>query len=437
MNRRKQKITTQFILLSILLIGVVYAILQANLQINGTAKIQANTWDIHFDNIQVNENSVSIGENDSAATIDSENNCKVDFEVTLSIPGDFYEFTIDVVNAGTIDGMIGELNKTLKVNNETVSEVPDYLDYSVTYADGMEILENHKLSAGVTETYKVRLEFKTDIEELPEAATITTSLEPQYLQADSSSIYRVDANFATDSWDEIIATYTTGNLTKLYQAMEEGTKKEVQLDMDYDGTPETTAHVRIANLSIPTECSSNGFSQSACGFVIEFSDRIAIHQMNLTSTNVGGWPASEMRTYVNTDIYNALPADLKSKIIETTIVSGHGSTAGETNFTSTDKIFLFSTKEVYGKAGTSNVVENDTAEAETRQLDYFSFKKVTTSNYSLLIKRNLSNQTTSWWLRSALSNSNNKFYHVNSAGGWSEISGYSGYGVSPAFRIAE
>ena len=187
MRRNNKQVTTYFILFSLLLIGVVYAILQANLQINGTAKIQANTWDIHFDNIQVSENSVSIGTGDSAATIDPENNCKVDFEVTLSIPGDFYEFTIDVINAGTIDGMIGTLNKTLKVNNEVVSEVPDYLDYSVTYEDGVEIEENHALNAGVTETYKVRLEFKTDIEELPQAATITTSLEPQYLQADTSA----------------------------------------------------------------------------------------------------------------------------------------------------------------------------------------------------------------------------------------------------------
>ena len=190
MRRNNKQMTTYFILFSLLLIGVVYAILQANLQINGTAKIQANTWDIHFDNIQVNENSVSIGTADSAATIDPENNCKVDFEVTLSVPGDFYEFTIDVVNAGTIDGMIGELNKTLKVNNEVVSEVPDYLDYSVTYSDGVEIEDNHKIEAGTTETYLVRLEFKTDIEELPQATTITTSLEPQYIQADSSSLNR-------------------------------------------------------------------------------------------------------------------------------------------------------------------------------------------------------------------------------------------------------
>ena len=54
MRRNKNRITTYFILFSLLLIGVIYAILQANLQINGTAKIQANTWDIHFNNIQIN-----------------------------------------------------------------------------------------------------------------------------------------------------------------------------------------------------------------------------------------------------------------------------------------------------------------------------------------------------------------------------------------------
>ena len=187
MKNNNKKITTYFVIFSLLLIGIVYAILQANLQINGIAKIKSNSWDIHFDNIVINENSVTIGTGDTQATIDPENNCKVDFEVTLSLPGDFYEFTVDVINNGTIDGMIGELNKTLKVNNETVSEVPDYLEYSVTYEDGLEILPNHALNAGKTETYLVRLEFRSDIEELPDTTTISISLEPQYIQADSGA----------------------------------------------------------------------------------------------------------------------------------------------------------------------------------------------------------------------------------------------------------
>ncbi len=193
----KKKNNWTYLFLGILfIVGIGYAVLQANLEINGTTKISSNTWDIHFNNIQVNENSVSIGTGDSVATIDPNNNCKVDFEVTLSLPGDFYEFTVDVVNAGTIDGMIGELNKSLKVNNEIVSEIPDFLEYSVTYEDGMEILRNHALNAGTTETYKVRLEFRSDIEELPDATTIEASLEPQFIQADDTTIARPITMFA-------------------------------------------------------------------------------------------------------------------------------------------------------------------------------------------------------------------------------------------------
>ena len=448
MRKNNKQVTTYFILFSLLLIGVVYAILQANLQINGTAKIKSNTWDIHFDNIVVNENSVSIGTGDSAATIDPENDCKVDFEVTLSIPGDFYEFTIDVVNAGTIDGMIGELNKTLKVNNEIVSEVPDYLNYSVTYEDGMEIQPNHILSAGITETYKVRLEFKTDIEELPDAATISTSLEPQYIQADSSGIDRIpEADFETDSWDAITAAYNAGKRTNLQTAMEAGTTREVNLDLDNDGTAETTAHLRIANLSTPSECETTGFSQSACGFVIEFADIITTHNMNPSGTykgtnysygwNVDGWPSSSMYSYVNTSIYNALPSDLKSKIIDTTIVSGHGPTSGETNFTSTDKLYLLSPHEVWEKAGSSSIVRYDSAWNLTRQLDYYAGLNVTTSSNSGAIKKNLSETATYWWLRSASSNDSSRFFYVDSNGDWYYASATNTFGVSPAFRIAE
>ena len=187
MSRKNKNVTTYFVILALLIIGVVYAILQANLQINGTAKIQANTWDIHFDNIQVNSNSVSIGTGDSAATIDPENNCKIDFSVSLSLPGDFYEFTVDVVNAGTIDGMIDSINNSLKVNGED-SEIPDYLNYTVTYSSGVSIEPNHKLNHNSTETYLVKVEYKTDLEELPSAATLTMSLEIDYVQADDTAI---------------------------------------------------------------------------------------------------------------------------------------------------------------------------------------------------------------------------------------------------------
>ena len=430
MTYQKKKRLTILLIVCLLFIGIVYAILIANLQINGTAKIGGNTWDIHFNNIQINENSVALSTSDSAATIDPENNCKVDFEVTLSLPGDFYEFTVDVVNSGTIDGM---------VQTYIIPNVPDYLDYTITYVDGMSLAENQLLSAGVTETYKVRLEFKNDLEELPEAETLSTSFEVIYVQADSNGFDRIpEANFATDSWDDIVAAYNAGKRTNLQAAMESGTTREVQLDLDNNGTPETTGHVRIANLSTLSECSSDDFSQTACGFVLEFADIITTHVMNSTNTNVGGWPASEMRTYVNNNIYNALPSDLKNKIINTTVISGHGITDGEVNFISTDKLYLLSTHEIWvditGYIG-------DTAYNDTRQLDYYAYLELTIDhsyggNYSGSIKNNLSNTASIWWLRTSSFNDIINFSRVMSYGYYGNYHADEMYGVSPAFRIA-
>ncbi|MBR2827697.1 MAG: hypothetical protein IKE70_00485, partial [Bacilli bacterium] len=142
----------------------------------------------------------------------------------------------------------------------------------------------------------------------------------------------------------------------------------------------------------------------------------------------------EMRTYVNTDIYNALPTSLKNAIINTTVVSGHGSN-DTTNFTTTDKLYLLSTKEVWGKEGTSNVINYDTAEAETRQLDYYKSQNVTTTSRSGAIKQN-NGSNALWWLRSAISLNYNTFYRVASSGDWNYYGSNSANGVAPAFRIA-
>jgi hypothetical protein len=159
--------------------------------------------------------------------------------------------------------------------------------------------------------------------------------------------------------------------------------------------------------------------------------------MNSTNTNVGGWPASEMRTYVNSNIYNALPSELKSGIINTTVVSGHGSTSGETNFTSTDKLYLLSTHEVYEDVDgntNSGIDYYDTAYNNTRQLDYYSSQNVTTSNYSGA-KKQINGSNDYWWMRSAYSGNSNVFCYVNIYGNWYRYTSSGAYGVSPAFRI--
>ena len=82
-----------------------------------------------------------------------------------------------------------------------------------------------------------------------------------------------------------------------------------------------THTVRISNMS---ECTNGETSETACGFVVEFADVITKQPFNSTDTNVGGWRDSELRTYINGTIYNALPSDLQNVISTTKVISGHG-----------------------------------------------------------------------------------------------------------------
>ena len=113
--------------------------------------------------------------------------------------------------------MIGEINKIIKVNNEIVSEVPDYLEYSVTYEDDSEILENQLLEKNTQKTYRVRLEFKTDIEELPDATTISSSFGVQYIQAEETIENKKPYNPCTYGGELVQgAEYTNGQYTYRY-----------------------------------------------------------------------------------------------------------------------------------------------------------------------------------------------------------------------------
>ena len=242
----------------------------------------------------------------------------------------------------------------------------------------------------------------------------------------------VPNSFATDSWKTIIKAVRNNNISK-YNV---GDTKTVDL-----GTYGTHT-LRIANTSTPSECSGTGFSQTACGFVLEFADIITTHNMNPSGTykgtqydygwNKDGWPASSLYTFVNNDIYNAIPSEIKNAIIDTTVVSGHGS-EDTANFTSTDKLYLLSTAEVWAQ-GSSNTISYDTARDNTRQLDYYKNLGTSTSNYSGAIKKN-GTSADYWWLRAASSDNPGIFFSVNDYGDW--INTYAKYtrGVAPAFRL--
>ena len=300
-----------------------------------------------------------------------------------------------------------------KVSSSCTFDSSKKISYVVTFmnTDNKTVLESRKVNSGSTlgnlpNTRQYFTKTGGNGTEYTSASTIT----------DDVMLYT--STFQYDKWSDIVANIKANKISQ-YNI---GDTKEVDL-----GTTYGTHTLRIANKSTPSECSTTGFSQTACGFVLEFADIITNHVMNSSSKNVGGWPASEMYTFVNNDIYNALPDDLKSEIIDTTVVSSHGLNDTE-NFTSTDKLYLLAPKEIYTNFSSSS----DTSKDLTRTLDYYTNIGVTISSYSGAIKKN-GTSASNWWLRSAGASGVYGFYNVDSDGAYRGTDDI--YGVSPAFRL--
>ena len=184
MKERKRKLNYLLVIVLLLLVSVGYAVLSTNLNIVGSSQISAPTWDIHWENVSVKSGSVTA----STPTIDT-NKTTVNYSVTLSIPGDYYEFTVDAVNAGTIDGMVSVVSN--KLNGTEITTLPNYLEYKVTYEDGVDIAPNHLLAANSSEKYKVHVGYKKDISatDIPSTAqTLNLTFSVTYIQSDSNAV---------------------------------------------------------------------------------------------------------------------------------------------------------------------------------------------------------------------------------------------------------
>ena len=256
--------------------------------------------------------------------------------------------------------------------------------------------------------------------------------------------------FAIDSWETIAKNVKNGNIGN-YPA---GAEKEVEID----GKSYT---VRVANNTKPEECTRQDFSQTACGFVVEFADIVEYRNMNPAGEykgttypdgwNVDGWPGSELYKYANGDFFNKLPSDLQSIIIDTKVVSGHGPddqnpNREDGNWESTDKIYLLSTHEVWEEDASADIYDYnkisilDTAYNDTRQLDYYKLKGVTTNNYANAVKGNHNYDENlynidAWWLRAAYSTASSGFNMVDVGGQTNGTDSFQSIGFAPAFRI--
>ena len=386
------------LILSIILMSIGFAAISTTLIINGNAHVSENK-----DDFSVIFTAATLDGTDVYSTVVDSTKKIITFETSeLKTLNQTSVLTYEVTN-----------NSSNYDANVVVTCVPKE-GTEAKYTSIKNKLENDatvvKAKSSVNGTLTVTLE-NVATESVTEE--YTCSLEFNAVERDTIGVELTQ--FQKDSWSTIAANVKAGNTDK-YNI---GDTKEVDL-----GSLGTHT-VRVANKSACT----TETSETACGFVVEFADAIAKEQMKIINKNIYGWPASDARTYINNTIYESLPSELQNVIVDTTVVSGHGDNEDETNFTSVDKLYLLSTKEVYGTA------DYDTVDTETKQLDYYKNLGVTLSAYSGA-KKQYNGSNANWWLRSARADFDTYFTYVSGAGSSDFYYATGSYGISPAFRIA-
>ncbi len=167
---------------AVLFMSVGFAAYSQQLNINGTAVVAANKWSVHFkkDSIQKVQDSVEA----ESAVID-ESTTSATFKAKLEKPGDFYAFSVDVINDGTFDAAL----TSVTMSNLTTAQ-QKYLKYTVSYDNsetwtGTTSGLNYALNKNQSKNVIVRVEYiaPDSAADLPEEdTTVSLTLTLNYGQ---------------------------------------------------------------------------------------------------------------------------------------------------------------------------------------------------------------------------------------------------------------
>lgn len=261
-----------------------------------------------------------------------------------------------------------------------------------------------------------------------------------YVDEDLLSAYKADANWnryvittldkyplsdfstITESWAELDAM-TQEQIAAKYAI---GDSKLVDL-----GT-EGKVYAQIAGIGVDDLASSG---KAKVTFIIR-SVLETYKRMNPASNagaqgtgTSGGWEYSEMRSYLNTDVFALLPSELQTAIKSVTKYSDHvapGSVISHTHdHTTTDKLWLPSAREVFGGTSyeqTGPVYSGLFFDNGTR----IRRRRVASSGQNI--------NAGAWWLRSPVS-SNMNFRCVAASGNLTANGSTNNYGVVIGFCI--
>ena len=145
--------------------------------------------------------------------------------------------------------------------------------------------------------------------------------------------------------------------------------------------------------------------------------------MNDDCTNKGGWEKSDMRRYLNEEVIELLPDELKKVIKPTKIVQVWDGKRRETE----DKLFLLSRTQVFGKS-----VRYEPTEPNDSLIDIFETQRESVKECEEVEELE---DVYRWWLRSPYSSTSYDFCSVSTDGTVTSLYASFSCGVAPAFCL--
>ena len=189
------------LLVAVLGLTVAFAALSQTLTINGSAAVNAASWDIHFEKTSGKETEVKGAATFTEPTLSG--TTIENFSATLTKPGDSVIYYFDIVNNGTVDAQIEsynfprafndcftninkysycmnfDFNGDGNVNALDKSVYVDLFNYYLAYADtDKSVTQGDTLNAGETKHMKLVIEYKDTATELPKNNLTLTSSDP-------------------------------------------------------------------------------------------------------------------------------------------------------------------------------------------------------------------------------------------------------------------
>ena len=181
MERNNNKvIAVVALLLAVVGLSVGFAALSTTLSINGSATVQASTWDVHFlDGSLTKTMSSTISGTVSATTPTLSATTIGTFSVTMKAPNDTVNYIFSVTNAGTYNAKISSITiptpTCTSTDSTSKTNVCNNLSYTLKYYDndtvGASVAKNDTLNAGATKKMILTLKYSDSVT----AATLPTA----------------------------------------------------------------------------------------------------------------------------------------------------------------------------------------------------------------------------------------------------------------------